>query len=97
MTENLDSDRKKTSNLEGLFTLKLSGRYFNKGFNISQLRGLNRSRIQTIYSFFIDLDINPDFLYCDLKDEIELFKRGDIVFTGIIKDSLIEGKKAKLI
>jgi len=99
MTENFNSDFKNLSKPENLPMLKLSGRCFDNGFDITVKEGYLRRRMQKIYTFDIDLDINPDFLYCDLKDEIELFQKEDnkIIFRGVIKDALIEGKNAKLI
>jgi hypothetical protein len=96
MAENLNSDLKKTSNSSNL-KLKLSGRCFDKGFEIFRDSGFHGKEIRDIYKFVIDLDVNPDFLYCDLKDEIEFFQKEDIIFRGIIKDFLVDGKKVKIV
>lgn len=98
MTDNLDSNFKKTTNSRDL-RLKLSGRCFDKGFEVARDSGFHGKRIKEIYTFDIDLNINPDFLNCDLKDELELFQKEDdkIIFRGIVKDSLIEGNKVRLI
>jgi hypothetical protein len=100
MIEDFDSDLKKTSKPVDPLKLRLSGRCFDKGFDIAAAeKGFHGAMVYEVYSFDINLDINPDFLDCDLKDVIELFQKKDnkIIFRGIIKDSLIEGKKAKLI
>lgn len=99
MSENLDYDFKNEQDSMSQFILKLSGRSFNNGISINSTKRIYKRRIQEIYAVNIDLEINPDFLYCDLKDKIELLKKNDNkkFFTGVITETLVEGKKAKLI
>lgn len=89
--------------LKGDYLLKLSGRYFDKGLNISSCNipqtGKRNTSHKRMLIFQIDLEINPDFLDCDFKDEIELFRRpnDEIIFRGLIKESSIYNKVLRLI
>lgn len=81
--------------VENPVILKLSGRYFNKGISIQKLEKLYKTTAKRLYTFNIDLEINPEFLDCDLKDEIELYsKENEILFRGIIKECFLDEKKA---
>lgn len=99
MPDDLESNPEKTLPIRNPVTLKLSGRYFDKGVNIHKSERSGRTknaRIRGIYTINIDLKINPEFLDCDLKDEIELFlkKNNKIIFRGIINEFFVDGKKA---
>lgn len=80
------------------YILKLSGRHFDKGLNISELEMFDKKIIKRIYTIDIDLETNPEFLNCDLKDDVEIFlkENNDIIFRGIIKESFVDEKKAKI-
>lgn len=105
----IDKDMDSTTTMEesGIlkdeYTLKLTGRYFNNGLNIYTCEepqtGKVNTRLKKIFIFYINLEINPEFLECDFKDEIELFRKQDneIVFRGVIKESNIDNNTAKLI
>lgn len=89
--------------LQDEYMIKLTGRYFNNGLNIYTLKEPQTSTVNTrlkkIFIFYINLEINPEFLECDFKDEIELFRKQDneIVFRGVIKESNIDNNTAKVI
>ena len=89
--------------IKGDYLVKLSGRYFDKGLNISSCNVPQTGRKNTSYKkmliFQINLETNPEFLECDFKDEIELFKRpnDEIVFRGLIKESIISNNILRLI
>lgn len=89
--------------IKGDYAIKLSGRCFNKGINISLLKtslpGKKKSSIKKIIVFDINLEINPEFHNCDLKDEIEMFREenNELVFRGVIKESSVDSRKARLV
>jgi hypothetical protein len=99
MPDNPEFDMKKSSQTECPIILKLSGRYFNKGLDIESRQWIQNNRIREIYRINIDLEVNPEFLNCDFKENIELYlkENNNIIFIGVIEESFVDGKKATLI
>ncbi len=96
LNRGLELSSEKSSLVENPVILKLSGRYFNKGLGIQKSEKFHKTTIKRFYNFDIDLEINPEFLDCDLKDEIELFskEKDEILFRGIIKECSVDEKNA---
>ncbi len=80
------------------YTLKISGRVFKDGVTALLVKPGSRTNNQGFTMFLINLEVNPDFLHCDLKDEVEILdKDGKGIFRGLTKDLVFQKSKEVLL
>lgn len=103
ISDDTEFNEEEFAHIEGNYIVKLSGRYFNEGISISLLKTplheKKKGNTKKIIIFDINLENNPDFLNCDLKDEVELFRKEDnkLIFRGVIKESFADSGNVRLV
>jgi len=94
----IESEFKEIQPIKRNIKIKISGRCFKEG--ITALISKSKSRSPKIScQLIIDIVKNPEFLRCDLKDELEIIDEisGTIIFRGNIKNYYCSDNKATII
>lgn len=104
--DDLDSYEKQTTGLlkdqiyvENKHIIRIMDREFKEGIITLLFKPGSLTNKTGISMFRIDLKINPEFLNCDLKDEVEVHEKANdkLVFTGLIKHCAIQSDNNALI
>jgi hypothetical protein len=94
----VDSSLRNIQHASEGYIFKLSGRSFSEGIIAFVSRSKSPSP-KTTYKRVIDIERNPEFLKCDLKDELEILSKinDDIIFRGFIRNYSFSDKKATIV
>jgi hypothetical protein len=85
--------------LEDNHLIRIMDREFKNGIITLLFKPASPTNKYGIFMFLINLKINPDFLFCDLKDEIQIYERTNnkLLFTGLVKHCHIQNNNTALI
>ena len=85
--------------IEDKHIIKIMGHEFRKGIITLLFRPSSINNKTGISMFRIDLSTNPEFIYCDLKDEFEVYERSNdkLVFAGFVKRCAVQNDNTALI
>jgi hypothetical protein len=85
--------------IEDKHLIKIMSREFKEGITTLLFKPGSPANKTGIAKFRINLEINPEFLCCDLKDEFKVYEKSSnkLVFTGLIKHCAIQEDNTALI
>jgi hypothetical protein len=85
--------------IEDKHSIRIMGREFKDGIITLLFKPGSPTNKNGISMFRIDLKINPEFLFCDLKDEITVYEKSNnrLVFTGIIRHCTVQNDNTALL
>jgi hypothetical protein len=85
--------------IENKHAIRIMGREFKEGITTLLFKPGSPNNKTGVSMFRIDLKINPEFLHCDLKDEITVYEKSSdrLVFRGFTKHCDVQNDNTALI
>lgn len=85
--------------IEDQHVIRIMGREFKEGIVTILFKPGSKINRMGISTFKINLKENPEFLCCDLKDELRIYERSNnkLVFTGLAKHCAIQKDNTALL